>query len=88
MFRVIAPIVLALSLAGTAKAQQGVSELTYCENLYALYDRYLAPRGESRSASVEAVSAVEQCRRGETAAGIAALEKKLRDSLFSLPPRG
>ena len=88
MFRLIVPAVLALSLAGTAMAQQGVSDLSYCENLYAIYDRYIAPRGESRSTSgVDAIAAVEQCRRGNTAAGIAVLEKKLRDGLFSLPRR-
>ena len=88
MFRLIVPAVLALSLAGTAAAQQGVSDLTYCENLYATYDRFIAPKGESRSlGGVDAIAAVDQCRRGNTAAGIPVLEKKLRDGLFTLPGR-
>lgn len=91
MFRLIGPAVLALSMAGAAAAQQqqpGPSDLSYCENLYATYDRYIAPRGESRSTSgVDAIAAVDQCRRGNTAAGIPVLEKKLRDGLFTLPRR-
>ena len=93
MFRLIPPAaVVALSLAGTAIAQTapktGASDLTYCENLYATYDRYIAPRGESRSTGgVDAIAAVDQCRRGNTAAGIPVLEKKLRDGLFTLPRR-
>jgi len=92
MFRLIVPAVLALSLAGTAFSQTapqtGSSDLAYCENLYATYDRYIAPRGESRSTSgVDAIAAVDQCRRGNAAAGIPVLEKKLRDGLFTLPRR-
>lgn len=69
-------------------AQTRSSDLTYCETLYATYDRYIAPRGESRSTSgVDAIAAIDQCRRGDTAAGIPVLEKKLRDGLFSLPRR-
>lgn len=88
MFRLIVPAMLALSLAGAALAQTGPSDLAYCENLYATWDRYLSPRGESRSTSgVDAIAAVDQCRRGNTAAGIPVLEKKLRDGLFTLPRR-
>lgn len=88
MLRLIVPVALVASLGGTAVAQTGTSDLTYCENLYATWERYLAPRGESRSASgVDALAAVDQCRRGNTAAGIPVLEKKLRDGLFSLPRR-
>jgi hypothetical protein len=89
MFRLIVPVVLGLSLAGTAVAQNtGARDLAYCENLYAIWERYLAPRGESRSTSgVDALAAVDQCRRGDTAAGIPVLEKKLRDGLFTLPRR-
>jgi len=90
MLRLIVPAVLALSLAGAAMAQQqqAPSDLAYCENLYSTYDRYIAPRGESRSTSgVDAIAAVDQCRRGNTAGGIPVLEKKLRDGLFTLPRR-
>jgi len=88
MLRLIGLAVLGLSLSGTAMAQTGSGDLTYCESLYATFDRYIAPRGESRSTSgVDAIGAVEQCRRGNTAAGIPVLEKKLRDNLFNLPRR-
>jgi hypothetical protein len=79
---------LALSLAGAALAQTGAGDLAYCESLFATFDRYIAPRGESRSTSgVEAIAAIDQCRRGNTAAGIPVLEKKLRDGRFTLPSR-
>ena len=87
MFRLIVPAVLALSLAGTAMAQSRPSDLAYCENLYATWDRYLSPRGDGRSGNVDAAAALDQCRRGNTAAGIPVLEKKLRDGLFTLPKR-
>lgn len=88
MFRLIMPAVFGLSLAGATVAQTTSSDLTYCESLYATFDRYIAPRGESRSTSgVDAIAAVDQCRRGNTAAGIPVLEKKLRDALFTLPRR-
>ena len=39
--------------------------------------------------SADAVAAViEQCRAGNTAAGIPVLEKKLRDARIDLPSRG
>jgi hypothetical protein len=88
MSRLTVAAVLGLSLASPAMAQTRSSDLTYCETLYATYDRYIAPRGESRSTSgVDAIAAIDQCRRGDTAAGIPVLEKKLRDGLFSLPRR-
>ena len=40
-----------------------------------------------RHPQLDAIAAVDQCRRGNTAAGIPVLEKKLRDGLFSLPRR-
>lgn len=88
MYRIIAPLVLALALGTASAAQAQSDDRIYCENLYATWDRYIAPRGESRSTSgVDAIAAVDQCRRGNTAAGIPVLEKKLRDGLFTLPRR-
>lgn len=88
MHRTIAPLVLALALGAASAAQAQSDDRAYCENLYTTWDRYLGPRGESRSGGgVDAIAAVDQCRRGNTAAGIAVLEKKLRDGLFSLPKR-
>ncbi|MBX3500313.1 MAG: hypothetical protein KF889_12770 [Alphaproteobacteria bacterium] len=88
MFRVIVAAVLGLSLTSIALAQTGSGGLAYCERLFATWDRYLAPRGESRSSGgVDAIAAVEQCRRGNTATGIAVLERKLRDGRFTLPTR-
>lgn len=88
MYRTIVPIVLGLSLGIASTAQAQSDDRTYCENLYATWDRYLSPRGESRSGGgIEAIAAVDQCRRGNTAAGIPVLEKMLRDGRFSLPRR-
>lgn len=88
MSRLIVPLAMALSLAGTAMAQTRNADQTYCESLFATWERYLSPRGESRSTSgVDAYAAIDQCRRGNTVAGIPVLEKLLRDGLFSLPKR-
>lgn len=88
MHRICVPLCLALSLGAASAALAQSDDRSYCENLFATWDRYLAPRGESRSTSgVDAIAAVDQCRRGNTAGGIPVLEKKLRGGRFALPAR-
>lgn len=69
-----------------ALAQAPAEELARCERLFAQYERYSNTGGESRSGSafsaIEARKAVEDCRRGNTGAGIAVLERKLRAQGF------
>lgn len=68
-------------VAGQAPA----GDLARCESLYALYQRHNDWGGEGRTqAGLEARAAQDQCRRGNTAAGIAVLERKLRAMGFKV----
>jgi hypothetical protein len=85
-------IVTALALATYASvpaiAQDRASDAAYCERLYGLWSRHLAPMSTNpRVGRIDQDSAVARCRKGDTAGGIAILEKTLRDNHFSLPPR-
>ena len=64
-------------------------DLAYCEKLGQLALRYTGSAGgEGRmSPDLVTIGAIDDCRKGKTAAGIAALERKLRSSGFTLPPR-
>lgn len=78
---------LCLSLTAVARAQ-AKDDMTYCAELSALYRRYLGNTGEGRTfPDVAAANAISDCERGNTAAGIPVLEKKLRDARFTLPKR-
>ena len=71
--------------AGPAPAQAQASDLERCETLHALYERHLGKRGEGQpSTNLEAKGAIDQCRRGNTAEGIRALEKTLRANGFKI----
>lgn len=70
-------------------AQTPVDDRARCERLYAQYERYSNTGGEGRTGSsfaagFEARSALEDCRRGKTAEGIAVLERRLRAMGFKL----
>ena len=78
---------LALSLPFAALAQS--TDAKYCTDLAAKYERYLnmdSKRG-AQSQSVDARVGVEKCKSGDTAVGIPALEKALKDAKLDLPPR-
>jgi hypothetical protein len=64
-------------------------DAAYCASLSALARRYLVGNpGEGRSAPDLDISiAIDQCRKGDTAAGIPVLERKLRNNGFTLPKR-
>jgi hypothetical protein len=64
-------------------------DAAYCASLSALASRYLVG-GTSQGRGVpdlDTSTAIDQCRRGNTAAGIPVLERKLRSNGFSLPKR-
>jgi hypothetical protein len=67
---------------------QGGSDLAYCNTLYDLAVRYRGRQinGESKP-DPDMIVALEQCKHGQAAAGIATLEKRLRSADVSLPPR-
>ena len=74
-------LTLALAVAGPAAH---ADDNAYCRELSALYRKYVQ-NSPGRQFDVEASVALEDCRKGNTAAGIPVLEKKLRESGFSLP---
>jgi hypothetical protein len=79
---------LCLSLTAEAQAPAAADDMAYCAQLSALYRRYLGNTGEGRTfPDVAAATAMSECERGDTAAGIPVLEKKLRDARFTLPKR-
>lgn len=82
--------VLALaSLPLSAMAQ--ADDVAYCGALIQKYHRYVIKFYGSHSlnsGSLDGNVAVEQCRAGNTAAGIPVLEQKLRDAKVELPARG
>lgn len=85
-----APLALAMILAVLpfgARAQD--DDAAYCRRLAGLALRYTGSAGaEGRLApSPMTRAAIEDCNRGNTAAGIAALEKLLHGSGFTLPSR-
>ena len=52
------------------------------------FDIPVAPGGEGRLApDLTTLGAIDDCNKGNFAAGIAALEKKLRNNGFTLPKR-
>jgi hypothetical protein len=63
-------------------------DAAYCAQLSDLYRRYLQGSGDgNKFPDVTASVAMDECARGNYAAGIPPLEKKLRDARFTLPPR-
>ena len=87
MFRIILPAV-ALCLLLPPQVQAQANDMAYCAELSNMYRRYLGTGGAGRHFSdIPASTAIEQCEKGNTAAGIPVLEKKLGDARFTLPKR-
>jgi hypothetical protein len=67
------------------------SDADYCRALTQQYNTYVSglERGgrNPAPAPVDAQTAIEQCKAGNTAAGIPVLEQKLRDAKIDLPKR-
>ena len=81
-------VILVAALAVPVAAQSADSE--YCGALTRLYYRYVIKINSQspNTGSLDGNVAVEQCRAGNTAAGIPVLEQKLRSNGISLPARG
>lgn len=63
-------------------------DASYCADLSSLYRRYLSGQGNGQLfPDVTASVAMDECAKGNYAAGIPVLEKKLRDARFTLPKR-
>ncbi len=72
----------------TAPGPANTADLAYCGKLASLYERYGSAqdrRGEDFDSGV--TEAINQCHSGNTVAGIATLERRLKDQDISLPPR-
>src|SRR5262245_50060315 len=75
---------LSMAAGGTARAD----DMTYCAELTSMYHKYLGQTGARASMPDGAAStAIDACQRGNTAAGIPVLEKRLTDARFNLPKR-
>jgi hypothetical protein len=78
---------LVLSFPVAASAQP--NDAKYCSALVDKYNQYLdmsSKKGEQPQ-SLDAKVAIAKCQSGDTAAGIPALEKALKDAKLDLPPR-
>ena len=88
---VAAVTLLAPGASPWAQAGAAPADVRYCGALSQLYMRYVGnpetePRGIRRN-DAEAEDAMAQCRRGNPAAAIAVLERKLTDNRITLPAR-
>ncbi len=84
MKRILLPLLaFILALPTATDAAQG-DDKAYCAQLAAMYRRYVQ-NGPGKRFDVEASVALDDCGKGNTATAIPVLEKKLRESGFSLP---
>ena len=84
-------LALAVVLPATALAQSRMSDAEYCKALGDLYQKHVANPQSGQSPMPDPATiqnAIEQCRAGNTAAGIPVLERRLRSARIDLPPRG
>lgn len=83
--------VVVLVLPAAASAQGGISDADYCKALGDRYRTYVSNLQSGRSPMpepAEVQAAMQQCKDGNTAAGIPVLEQRLRNARIDLPPRG
>ena len=81
-----------LLLAGAALASPAVAQgddAAYCAQLGALALRYTGSAGGNGGLRPDftTLGAIDDCKKGNTAAGIPVLEKTLRNNGFTLPKR-
>jgi hypothetical protein len=77
-------LAMAVAVAGSFAPPAQADDKAYCAELSSLYRRYVQ-NSPGRQFDVEASVALDDCRKGNTEAAIPVLEKKLRESGFSLP---
>jgi hypothetical protein len=87
MNRHLVPLV-SLLLASSVPAFAQSGDAAYCTALSDLARRYLGNTADGRNVpDADTNLAIINCQKGNTAAGIPVLEKKLRDARFTLPKR-
>ena len=80
----------ALATASPLIASAQTSDAAYCQALAQKYQVYVSNMAVGRSpgsGTIDGTVAIEQCKAGNTAAGIPVLEQKLRDARIELPRR-
>lgn len=80
----LAGAALAVGLTAPAFAQSPQEDLARCQTLYGQWARYNGASGYSRH--VDADTALEDCRKGNTTAGIAEMKKIMIRNNIPLPP--
>lgn len=83
MIRKTLTFTVPLALIAGAALAQASGDAAYCK---ALVDKYRVVTGGTQNDQAVA-SAMEQCAKGNPAAGIPVLEKALKDNKATLPPR-
>ncbi len=73
--------------AGPARTYTAEEDRAYCGQLAGLYLRYEGSIGSRVMPDVNVSAAINECAKGNYAAGIPTLERVLRDSDFTLPKR-
>ena len=76
--------VLLVALVRPVDADAQGDDKAYCAELVDLYGHYIQNSPGHRF-DVEALAAIDQCRKGDVEAGIPVLERKLRQGQISLP---
>ena len=66
---------------------QTMDDAAYCQALIKKYFKFAPAHRREMAGTVEVNVAIEQCKAGNTAAGIPVLESKLRDAKLDLPSR-
>lgn len=87
MKRLAIALFVFLSPLPASTSARAASDTAYCATLSDMAMRYLTTYSRRGLPDAEVVTAVDQCERGNTAGGIPTLERKLRNSGFTLPPR-
>lgn len=67
-----------------AQPPRSRDDRAYCAELSAVFRRYVQ-NAQGRKVDVDALTAIDDCQRGNTAAGIPVLEQRLTRSGFTLP---
>ncbi|MDP3242627.1 MAG: hypothetical protein Q8M69_19590 [Reyranella sp.] len=87
MTRLTFLVLLSALLAGEAMAQS--DDAAYCKKLGDYATRYLGDPGGNGGTrpDFDIMEGIDKCNKGNTAAGIAILEKKIRSKGFTPPAR-
>lgn len=81
------PASAAPAAEGPARTYTEAEDRAYCGQLAGLYLRYEGSIGARIMPDVNVTAAINECAKGNYAAGIPVLERVLRDSDFTLPKR-